>query len=490
MPLLQEHESQCAFEQLKCRYATFGCPWIGRRGDLTAHEAQDCSLHKVAVLVDKFRELELDHANRLNMVQQQTTGALHMLHVYRQNAQRDLLKSTTNLFDIVQYVHVLSCATQHFLQTKERWHPFFRSNEGRGAITNFLVLLPTILSCGVTALLGIRNLPRLLIALEGTERSGSSESLHVMLEDSVMGILIGIMTGLLLLTNFVDSGSSVNWGAFDFPGLGKPPVMCDLMTLCLFTMHVTLLDSPGPPLQSMMMWTLLCVASTVYPAMILTVSYESAKGWTPNDSSSSSPTTVLTIVKQARSLEPVLFGLRFSLINIIFGILPTLDATALTMLISSFLQRHHPRLVSMIWGGFKHCFFEGLTGPVLGIYLSIRVATSIVQVGKWDTVELQQQGTLAWNTVLSLADESTIVWEWLESLSAFLVLMGISAWLNAGLALGIQCGRMIVRGAEQELSMNRRPEGTGVAPSKDYQLMGLISFGVWVSLLGMLVCLH
>lgn len=476
---LQNHERQCNYEHVQCRYASFGCPWKGRRGDIDSHEGTDCNLHKVHFLVDRFRKLEMDHNNRISVLQQQNAAALQMLHVYRQNAQHDLMKSTTNLFDLLQYVHVVSCCTNHFLQTKERWHPLFRSNEGRGAVANFLILLPTGLVCAVMALKCVLVLPQFnaLINHTGMDNSASEAALEIMLKDSITGALIGLMSYLTLVANFVDSKSSIEWGSFALPGVGSPPVMCNLMALCLFTMHMTSLDSLGFPYQSIMMWVIMSLATTFFPALILTMSHDSARGLT------SSPTpSVMNIGTKARSLEPVLYGLRFSVIAVIFGILPTLDSAAL-LLLSRPLWKH-PKLAPIF--GTKNCFLEGLNGSFLATYLCTRVAMTLVQIESWDEFEVKL--TIAWKDVLfggtSIADDS-FLWSLLESVLAFAVLLMVSAWLNAGLMAGTCCGHIIIQIAEKEVAANRRLEGT--EPGKDYQLLGLVTFGVWVGLCGILL---
>jgi len=547
--LVQEHEGQCPFEQLKCRYAPFGCSWIGRRGDLDEHERKDCALHRVSFLVNKLRELDVDHSNRLMVLQQQQNGFLQMLHIHRQTAQRDTIKSMTNLFDIIHYIHTLSCSTLHFLHTKERWNSFFGTDQGRGTITNFLVLIPTILSCGCFALMGVRSIPRLLMFLStedettttttnggvgagggGAVRSlqspSSSESFDVFLDDTIMRILIGIMTGLALLANFVDTGSSVSWGKFHLYGQLQDsmqhPIMCDLLALCLFTMHLTLIESSGFFYHSLMVWVLLCTTTTVFPAMIMTMSRFTAHQSMGITSSSSVPPSVLEVMTSARSLEPVLFGLRYSVICIIFGFLPTLDAAAMTVWTSSFLlsrrqqeQQHQqvqqqqryrlPWLILSSLFGSRNCFFDGLANSTIRIYLSIRIGMILMAVlpveagdGMFWIMSLLNPSTIASSTSSSGGGGGHPLLGFMEmcteSFVAYGLLMWITAGLNNGLALGIQCGHWTMKGVEQELAIHLRGRSSDAllisGLGKDYQLFGLTSFGIWISLTSILLCLQ
>jgi hypothetical protein len=466
---VQGHESRCAFEKVRCRYSSFGCPWFGTRGQVLEHEANDCALDKVKVLVDKFRKLELEHTNRLSILQQQNVGSIHMLQVYRQNAQRDLLKSTTNLFDLFHYCHVITCSINHFFQTKDRWQSFFRTCEGRAAVTNFLVLLPTVLLCGMLSLLGFQSLLILLFDHKGEQQQPSSAAdlaMQLLLGDSVVGLLLGMLTMLLLLANFADTKSSVTWGHFPLPGMGNPPVMCDIIALSIFTMHIGIFEYYGAEIKSFVVWWLLALASTIYPAIVLAISHVAARGMT-----STPAPTPFNIAAKARSLEPVLFGLRFSLVGTYFGILPTMDAAAISVLLNPFLQRHRFSKCTVM----NNCFFESLPKSFSLAYLGAKAAMVSVQFQNWKEEDWRQT---------MIADES-LLWSLVESLLAFGVLLVATAWLQGLLSLGIWSGGHLARRAETSSSAPG-PDGTRPSP-QDYQLFGLACFGAWAGLMGTLL---
>ncbi len=463
--LVQDHESTCSFEKVKCRYSSFGCTWIGRRGDVSQHEGNDCALEKVKVLVQGLRKMEKDHATRLNILQQQQLATLQMQQVYQQNAQRDLMKSTCNLFDLFHYCHVITCSTQHFLQTKERWQSFFRSNEGHAAVTNFLVLLPTVLTCGMLTLLGFQGLLNFCFderadAPPSTSMSGMA--LELLLEDSIIGILSGALMTLLLLANFVDSKSSVTWGQFQVPHLGNPQLMGDILAVTIFTMHVGVLEYYGAAGKSFVVWILLSLSSTIYPAVVLTMSHDASRGLI-----STPAPTLANCLARSRSLEPVLFGLRFCLVGTYFGIFPTLDAAVLSILAKGVLQ--HPRLRSAL--SMKNCFLESLPRSFLLAYLGCKAAIISLNFENWKTDDFSQ-----------LVIDGSFLWSLFESWMSFGALLLATLWLNLGLQFGMTVGREIMRRAN---ASSERLEGN--APTPDYQILGLASFGVWIGLLGTLL---
>jgi hypothetical protein len=115
-----------------------------------------------------------------SIVQQQAMGSMRMMNAHRQNLQRDQLKSTVNVFDLVQYCHVIICSTPHFLFTKDKSVGLFRSNEGRAAVINFLVLLLTMILCVKTASMGLSDLLKLF-------DQGQTQRPEFLLEDGLIG---------------------------------------------------------------------------------------------------------------------------------------------------------------------------------------------------------------------------------------------------------------------------------------------------------------
>ena len=482
LPNVQDHEQNCAYEKVRCRYQSFGCPWVGTRGQVLDHEVNDCALEKVKVLVDKFRRMEMDFTNRLSILQQQNHGSMHMLQVYRQNAQRDLLKSTSNLVDLLHYCHAVTCATNHFLQTKERWNSFYRSNEGRAAVTNFLVLLPSVMICGNLSLWGVQSLLQFCFDERNEQLSSiASRALDFLLGDSVVGILLGMLTSLLLLVNAVDTKSSVAWGHFPLPGMGNPPVMRDIMAVSIFTMHVGVMELFGAASKSLVVWLFLALASTVYPAMVLSMSHGAARGLT-----STPAPTISNSLGNVRSLEPTLFGLRFCLVGTLFGILPTLDAAAMVILIQPALRPHDGESHRQWWffsmlSTTKNCFLDTLPRSFWVAYLGSKTAMLAVSFQQW-------KNGVHWKKVMSSAmgDESSLLWSLVNSALAFFVLLVTTALLNALLELGLQVGQTVLNQAESAVSLQTRPDGSSPL-THDYQLLGLASFGVWCGLLGILL---
>ena len=158
LPLVSDHEKQCLHVPLKCRYSAYGCTWTGKRGDLSHHERNTCNLAKVSVLVEQLRDLRANFESRLAMVQQQAVGAIRMNNIHHQNLHRDQIQSTSNIFELCQYCHVIMCLTPHFLSSKkEHFSAYHRSKDGRAAVLNFMTLLPTFVISLAVSVSGFRR---------------------------------------------------------------------------------------------------------------------------------------------------------------------------------------------------------------------------------------------------------------------------------------------------------------------------------------------
>lgn len=452
---VQDHEKECDYVQMKCRFASFGCKWTGIRGDIAEHEATDCALAKVEFLVDQVRRLQVDHSTRLDIVQQQTTGARHTLHHHRHAVLRAQFKSYTSLVDLFSYVLLVTTCTNRFFFSKDPWDNYYRFREGRGAVTNFLVILPTVLLCINMSLSSFRGFLTLCFEHElhgQTQQQGNHpHATDFLLEESLIGMFIGILAALFLFANCFDGKSSCNWGKLPLPGMGMAPLMCDLMAISIFMVYLLFLEFHGAQAKALLLWTLVAFVSTFFPSLVYTLSLAASQSVLAGASQLPVPDPVT----QARSWEPVLFGLRYCVLATYMDIFPTIDAAILSVLFRKQLTRISPRLV------LKNCFFENLQGTFIVAFF----------VAKAAMMALELQASTA---VLALP----LYWL-VDSLLAFVILELTTLFLNHSALLGVVLGKRIIKLAEYAV----RPQ----LVTRDYNIWGLVSFAVWVTIQGMLL---
>lgn len=64
--LLKSHEASCMYVRMRCRYADWGCEWVGKKMELEDHEHHECEFKGgLGNLVEKFRGLDAQHTHAL-----------------------------------------------------------------------------------------------------------------------------------------------------------------------------------------------------------------------------------------------------------------------------------------------------------------------------------------------------------------------------------------------------------------------------------------
>jgi hypothetical protein len=435
LPLLADHEKECDHALVKCRYVSFGCPWTGKRRAVQNHEDGDCHLAKISVFVEQMREMRGDNSSRLEMVQQQAIGAIRMQAVNRQNLQRDQLKSTSNIFHLFEYCHYVTCATPHFLYRKDSWAAFWRTGEAQGTVLNFLTLLPTTIICLAISAKGYRQLWSLL---------DKDAVPFELLEEALLCMCIGAICVLVVIAHFVDQKSSSSWGLIPVPIVGAQYMLRDVIALASFAIHIVIMEYQISALKALFVWWLVATGTTFFPGVIAAVAAK-ASGLSP-------PTSTLSL---ARSIAPVLFGLRYSLVAVIFDTTACLDAACLMVMTRPWLEKVAVDLIS------DECFLQLEQPPhYLGV-LALAGARLAV-------VALQFQTGSVDDPFLLLAD----------SVVAFLLLLAVNFFIDKVYSYGMAMGTVAAVQAQADV----RPDGI----RKEFNLIGIASFGVWMATLGAL----
>ena len=81
MPLheLAGHETTCTYCTLKCRFASVGCSWVGRRRELTTHETSGCRFYPLRQWIEQTRQTSHDHAQQLVRAHEEITSLAAMV---------------------------------------------------------------------------------------------------------------------------------------------------------------------------------------------------------------------------------------------------------------------------------------------------------------------------------------------------------------------------------------------------------------------------
>lgn len=520
---IANHERVCEHVPVRCRYAPYGCQWIGKRGLVGAHEEFGCKVAPMGKLVEDYRQTKANHTMRMEMIAQQAAASLRMSHVLRQTYTRDnQRKSLSDSFRLVQYCHAVTGLTPHFLMTKDLWVSYWRNNESRAAVVNFCMCLPLL-----SAALGVvsrsttnffqlfdetsstssdRTLSILARVLDGANTNihgfskgdqtvTSTEKIAKMIQrlqqsdkeelllTALLGMCVGALGVLVLLLTYIDTKSNISWDKIQIspPFVGgryryRFPLVGDVMAITIFTLVLAILEyHEQSNLRALVLWITMVVTSTFFPAMIFSISHYTARLVTRTPRP-----TGFNMMEMARSVEPCMFGLRFSMMMTYFGVAPTLDATVVLSLV--------PQTSRLF---LKNSLFDTLPRRARHAFVVAKIAIwthrfqNLMMGGNLDMDILKSAVTFESAQQFFTSSEDAIrLSEVLDTISvsflAIASLMVTNAFINTSLGLGNKVGDYIALTSQQELS----PEGIARGTAKEYSSVGLVVFGTWVMMVG------
>mmetsp|Transcript_3232 Transcript_3232/g.7364 ORF Transcript_3232/g.7364 Transcript_3232/m.7364 type:complete len:831 (-) Transcript_3232:87-2579(-) len=508
---IAQHEQVCEHVRMRCRYAHYGCRWIGKRGLIQAHEEFGCKLAPIGDFIQQFRETKAGHSTRLNIVEQQAAGAVRMSHVLRQTYTRDnQRKSLLDTLRLFQYCHAITSLTPHFLMTKDLWVSYWRNNESRAAVINFCICVPFLAAAigvigrGTSSFFELfeeaspgRTLSMLAKALEGVNinlatisnpaatqtiieliRRLQDAQTDELLLTTFLGVCVGILGFLVIVLNFVDTKSNISWDKISIPWLGRFPLVGDVMAITIFTLILAMMEYHESNMRALVLWFFIVVTTTFFPALVFSISHYTARLVTRMPRPA-----LFNLMEMARLVEPCMFGLRFSLLVVYFDVKAALDASVVLSLVPQTSRLY-----------LKNSFFEKLPRTACVTFLvaksafwALRVQSSLFG-GELDWKILKSAVTVenAQKMFTSSSDGvelSKVLDRISTSLLATASLVVTNRFINVSFDLGITVGDYIATISHQEL----RPEGIARGTSKEYSPVGLFAFGSWVVMIALLV---
>ena len=358
------HEATaCLHVKLQCRYQLFGCAWKGKRGDLSRHEQNDCQLAKVSGLVDRLRQTQAECFHRMAHLNQSMNMHSSVIEIQRLREANQM--STSNYIQVCHYTYLLMCCTPRLLITKDTWAPFFDNAKGRAAVSNFFTMLPT----------GILMLKTMAASYQQVLRSSltpleTEEELLEMLDGTLYLLILACLGVILGLCFFADSGGPEQWQSLPiplprrwFPTPRNTHVLLYSAIFAVAAAHAFALEFSVNAFHASLSWYFLCLASTLFPAMVLSLS--EAVDVLPGVATTNAD-TIKRVLTTGRATGPVWIGLRYSPCVVAFGIVPCIDAAVMLYLTKIVLKK-------FLWN-LEDELLSRIPRPALYAYAGVRLA--------------------------------------------------------------------------------------------------------------------
>ncbi|KAG7374185.1 hypothetical protein IV203_013280 [Nitzschia inconspicua] len=455
LSMIVEHEKVCEYVPMRCRYAFYGCSWTGKRGMIQEHEKSDCRVAPVGPFVEQFRQSKAETNARLDIVGQQIVGISRMQGSIRQEMVRDQWMSTCDSFQILHYCHCLTCATPVALLQKDKWRTFWSRDEARASVVNFLVFLPFLVPPITIGAQGLSSFCLCMdkVLISGTkllkDDSNSTISLdHALfslltpqierlVEIALIGFCTAMFGALSVALNFTDEKSSKDWRGIKLGQLGTPPIIGDMLGICIFALFMCVIEYHDGGIRALVTWTLVLFSSTFFPSLVLTLSHFMAGKDPPSPSD---------IPSMARSIGPLMLGLRYSLLEAFFGLPACLDAAIIVALI--------PRPIATKF--LDDCFVGQLPEVARVAFLGFKLAL-------W--------GSQAYNQFFQDGSMYEVLSTIADSVFAAFTLCLTNEMVHGLFTYGVKVGSLVATHSRRHV----RPEGV----VKDFSILGIVAFGTW-----------
>ncbi|CAB9499528.1 TRAF-type zinc finger [Seminavis robusta] len=366
------HENVCPHVKVQCRYQSFGCQWTGKRGDLSAHEQNDCHLSRVSELVERFRETQI----RMAHLHQTVMANGSMMELQRIRMQRESNQvSIGNLFHHIQFVHMLTCCTPRFLLSKDIWASFHADPMGRAVVANFCTLLPTAIVTVKTMAAFYRQM---IVASHHLHES--EDRLFDFVDGLSLLLILGCLAIIIGIGLFADPAAPHVWQTLALPWpqrlggaqrLGSTHMIQYIVTIAMLGTHACALDSATNTFRATLMWAWLCLTSTFFPAVIVFMTMA-----TNGMPSAVNDQSAQIVFQAGRAVRPLWFSFCYAFPCLAFGVLPCLDAAVLLYVGREFVKRVLlvERVLQVGEGETFGNVFTNVPLPAFYVYIGARAA--------------------------------------------------------------------------------------------------------------------
>jgi len=315
--LLKSHEATCPYIRMRCRYAGWGCDWIGCKKDVRDHETNCCEFRGgLGNLVERVRQGDAKALHVLQQHHMQIFATSQMLSLHSRQLMMMRGRNVGDVGDVAALAYEVTLFPGRFSAMREIWSGMINQQDARCVVTNMLLLLPSLALVFHVSLQGFK----MIYNVQFETISGDD---LVFLIDGVLLSLITLMLGILcIVCFFIDAKSPAEWAIYNIKNfIPAQPILRDLAAVCMAMIHFSAIEflsmHPG-----LLLWHCVAVPTILYTSFVSRIIEKNAD----------SEISEAGIVTLARAWPVVIFGLRYGLLAGICGFAATVNAVALLRL--------------------------------------------------------------------------------------------------------------------------------------------------------------
>jgi len=439
---LKSHEATCPHMRIRCRYAEWGCEWVGKKRDLPDHDARECNFRGgLGKLVERFRQGDAKAGHILQQHHMQISATSQMLSLHSRQLMMMRGRNAGNLVDVAGLAMEVSLFPGRFSAMREIWSGMVNQLEARCMVCNGMLLVPSLL-------LVLRVFLRGFQLISGLRIETLSENEAYFVADAVLLSNIVVMLGILCVACFfIDGKGSTGWTIYNIRNfIPGQPILRDLAAVCVAMIHFSAIEFMGVH-PGILLWQFVALVTVGYTAFVSRILEKNTNEVTDGG-----------MLRSARAWPVVVFGLRYGFLTAVCGFAPTVNAVAMVR-----LYKQTRGLSPNVTAEDTECFLTQLSS------ISLTVVSSLVTAFVYGT------------TMVGDIDGGVVV-SWWDAVIYQVLTLAALACVNGSIFLLEKVGRKLgetnFHVGNEAFMQAHRASGAAVVPNVKPTAIGCAVFGV------------
>lgn len=144
--LLKAHEATCPYMRMRCRFADWGCDWVGQRKFIEDHDAHQCEFRGgLGKLVERYRQCDAHTGHVLHHHHMQIGASSQMLALHSRQMMLLRNKNAGNVVDVFQLAYEASLFPGRFCAMREMWISLIGQHDAQCLVCNIMLLTPSLI---------------------------------------------------------------------------------------------------------------------------------------------------------------------------------------------------------------------------------------------------------------------------------------------------------------------------------------------------------
>jgi len=381
---LKAHEATCPSIRMRCRFAPWGCTWIGKKSDLDHHNTHHCEFRQgLGKLVERVRQGDAKAGHVLQQHHMQIYATSQMLSLHSRQLMMMRGRNVGNVWDVLRLGYEVSLFPGRFSAMREVWSGMIHQQDARCVVCNVMLLVPSMALVLHVSFRGFKLLSSIQI------ETLSGDDVWFLADALLLSLIISMLGILCIACFFIDTKSPMSWTIYNIKHLTPAqPLLRDLAAICMAMIHFSAIEFIGLH-PGILLWHFTAIVTVLYTAFVCRIIEKNTEPSSTSDGG---------IVGSARAWPIVIFGLRYGLLTGICGLAPTVNAMVLLRLF-----KQMDLVSSKVTAEDSECFLKQ-TGSI-PLLVSSSLVTAYVYGADTD---LDKEGAV-WIAVLDWAFASAVL---------------------------------------------------------------------------------